>query len=136
MSESCLFNLPAIVLCSSFSGTKSFFFTVAAAFFLAAPAAGESMCSAELYRTRIAVNAALAQHATAGPFAPESKAAKLSHQPTLSTIARAEEQFDKWPNGNQAVAALRRARLADERGDSERCLDALREANIAIGVRR
>jgi hypothetical protein len=87
-----------------------------------------------MHRTRITVNKALAQHAAAAPFAPESNSAKLGHQPTLSTIARAEGKFDDWPNGSEAVAALRRARLANKRGDSEGCLDALREARIAIGA--
>jgi hypothetical protein len=112
----------------------SIFLSMAAASFLAAPAAAESLCSAELHRTRIAVNKALAQHAAAGPFAPESKSAKLSHQPTPSSIAQAEGKFEDWPNGSEAVAALRRAREANKRGDSEGCLNALREARFAIGA--
>ncbi|SDT58202.1 hypothetical protein SAMN05444158_7231 [Bradyrhizobium canariense] len=93
-----------------------------------------SACSADLHRTRIAVNNALAQHAGTEPFAPESTFAKLGHQPTPATIARAEHKFDNWPNGSEAVAALQRARQANKAGDSQGCLDALREARMAIGA--
>ena len=112
----------------------SIFLSLGVASFLVAPAAAASSCSAELRRTTIAVNKALAQHAAAGPFAPESRSAKLSHQPTPSSIARAEGKFDDWPNGSEAVAALRRAREANKRGDAQGCLDALREARFAIGA--
>jgi hypothetical protein len=107
--------------------------TIGTATFQAEPAAARSSCSAEMRRTRIAVNKALAQHAAAAPYAPESKFAKLGHQPTASTVARAESKFDDWPNGSEAVAALQRARQANRQGDSEGCLDALREARIALG---
>ncbi len=108
--------------------------SVVAASFPVAPVAARSSCSAELQRTRIAVNKALAQHAAAGPFAPESKFAKLGHQPTPSTLAQAESKFDNWPNGSDAVAALQRARQASKAGDSQACLDALRDARTAIGA--
>jgi hypothetical protein len=112
----------------------SILLTAAAACFLTAPAAAVSSCSAELHRTRIIVENALARHAAAGPFAPESNSAKLNHQPTPSSIARAEGKYDNWPNGSEAIAALRRARLANRQGDFESCLDALREARVAIGA--
>jgi hypothetical protein len=112
----------------------SAFITLAAASSLTAPALAKSSCSAELHRTRVAVDNALAQHAAAAPFAPESTFAKLGYQPTPSTIARAESKFDNWPNGSQAVAALKRARQANKRGDAQGCLDALREARFAIGA--
>ena len=112
----------------------SIFLSLGVASFLVAPAAAASSCSAELRRTTIAVNKALAQHAAAGPFAPESRSAKLSHQPTPSSIARAEGKFDDWPNGSEAVAALRRAREANKRGDAQGCFDTLREARFAIGA--
>jgi len=114
----------------------SVFLTLAAVSSLTAPASARSSCSAELHRTQIAVDNALEQHAAAGPFAPESNSAKLNHQPTPSTIARAESKFDNWPNGSEAVAALRRARQANKRGDLQGCRDALREARAAIGANR
>jgi hypothetical protein len=110
--------------------------TSTAASFVAAPASAKSSCSADLRRTQIAVDRALEQHAGASPSAPESRSAKLSHQPTPSTIARAENRFDHWPNGDVAVAALKRARQANKRGDLQGCREALGEAHTAIGANR
>src|SRR6185437_11866760 len=107
---------------------------VAASALLPAAAAGKSSCSADLRRTSRAVDRALDQHAAASPYAPESKAATLGHQPTPSSIARAERRFDNWPNGSKAVAAVARARQANKAGDIQGCLDALREARTAIGA--
>jgi hypothetical protein len=109
---------------------------IAASAFLPAAAAGKSACSADLRRTSRAVDKALDQHASTSPYAPESKAAKLGHQPTPATIAQAEHRFDNWPNGSEAVAAVRRARQASKAGDIQGCLDALREARMAIGAAR
>jgi len=102
--------------------------------FLPAAAAGKSACSADLRRTSRAVDRALDQHASTSPYAPESRAAKLGHQPTPATIAQAEHRFDNWPNGSEAVAAVKRARQANKAGDIQGCLDALREARMAIGA--
>ena len=100
----------------------------------AVPAVAQNSCSAEMRRTRAAVSSALAEHAAATFSAPESNAAKLHHQPTPGSIARAERRYDNWPNGNEAVAAMKRARHARSRGDTEGCLTALREARAAIGA--
>src|ERR1700754_3451657 len=84
---------------------------------LPAAAAGKTACSADLRRTTKAVDRALDRYAATAPFAPESKSATLNHQPTPSTIARAERRFDNWPNGSEAVAAVQRAREANKAGD-------------------
>jgi hypothetical protein len=94
----------------------------------------KTACSADLRRTRIAVNKALDQHASTSQYAPESTFATMNRQPTPATIARAERRYDNWPNGSQAVAALARARQANQAGDVQGCLDAAREARIAIGA--
>lgn len=107
---------------------------VAASASLPAAAIGKTACSADLSRTSRAVDKALNQHASTAPYAPESTFAKLNHQPTPSTIARAERRYDNWPNGSEAVAAVQRARQANKAGDIQGCLDALREARMAIGV--
>ena len=106
----------------------------AASAFLPSAAAGKSACSADLRRTSRAVDRALDQHAATSPYAPESRAAKLSHQPTPATIAQAEHRFENWPNGSEAVAAVKRARQANKAGDIQGCLDALRAARMAIGA--
>jgi hypothetical protein len=107
---------------------------VAASAILPAAAIGKTACSADLRRTSRAVDKALDQHASTSPYAPESRAAKLSHQPTPATIARAEHRFDDWPNGSEAVAAVARARQANKAGDIQGCLNALRGARMAIGA--
>lgn len=116
---------------------RSFSFLLAllvAAISLPLPTLAKTACTAELRRTSRAVDKALDQHAAASGYAPESTAAKLSHQPTPATIARAEHRFDNWPNGSKAVEAVARARQADKSGDVQGCLDALREARTAISA--
>jgi hypothetical protein len=105
-----------------------------AAISLPQPSLAKTACSADLRRTTKAVDRALDHYAATAPFAPESKSATLNHQPTPSSIARAERRFDNWPNGSEAVAAMQRARQANKAGDIQGCLDALREARMAIGV--
>lgn len=105
-----------------------------AAISLPQPTLAKTACTAELHRTTRAVDKALDRYAATAPYAPESRAATLNHQPTPSTIARAERQFDNWPNGSEAVAAVQRAREANKAGDIQGCLDALREARMAIGA--
>jgi hypothetical protein len=96
--------------------------------------AGKGSCAADLRRTSRAVDRALEREASSASYAPESRAAKLGRQPTPSSIARAERRFDDWSNGSEAVAAVKRARQASEAGDTQGCLDALRDARRAIGA--
>jgi hypothetical protein len=105
-----------------------------AAMSLPQSALAKTACSADLRRTTKAVDRALDRYAATAPYAPESKSATLNHQPTPSSIARAERRFDNWPNGSEAVAAVQRARQANKAGDIQGCLDALREARMAIGA--
>lgn len=91
-------------------------------------------CSAAIDRTQAALDAALLQHSSAVQSAPESTSAKLSHQPTPATIAAAENEYGGWSNGTTAIAALRRARIADAAGDAQTCFSELRAARRAIGV--
>jgi hypothetical protein len=107
---------------------------LAASILVPAASFGKTACSAELHRTSDAVNQALDQHAASTPFAPESTAAKMHRQPTPATVARAERRFDDWPNGSEAVKALRRARQANNAGDMQGCLDALHDARAAVGI--
>jgi hypothetical protein len=95
---------------------------------------GSTACSAELHRTSRAVDRAIDQHAASTPHAPESNLAKLHHQTTPATIARAERKFGDWPNGSEAVKAIQRARQANQAGDAQGCLDALHDARMAIGA--
>ena len=91
-------------------------------------------CAQEIEAVHAEVNSALESIAAAGPTAPESRAALLHHQPTPAAIARAEHELGE-NRGEQALAALARARKADRTGDATLCHSALVEARRAIGHR-
>ena len=91
-------------------------------------------CAQEIEAVRAKVNSALETMAATGPTAPESRAALLHHQPTPAAIARAEHELGE-NQGEQALAALARAREADRAGDAALCHSALVEARRAIGQR-
>lgn len=96
--------------------------------------ASAASCSAAIDRTQAALDAALLQHSSAVQSAPESMSAKLGHQPTPATIAAAENEYGGWSNGTTAIAALRRARIADAAGDAQTCFSELRAARHAVGI--
>lgn len=98
---------------------------------LTAPADAAS-CAVQIDQVQTQLDAALAQHAKTAPYAPESKSATLSHQPTPGSIARAEDKIGAWSGGDTAVAALKRARDAEAAGKSAECFKALGEAKDAI----
>ncbi len=106
---------------------------VGVALLLAAPANAAS-CAVQIDQVQTQLDAALAQHAKTAPYAPESKAATLSHQPTPGSIARAEDKIGAWAGGDKAVAALGRAREAQAAGKSADCFKALGEAKDAIAT--
>ncbi len=101
---------------------------------LGAPANAAS-CAVQIDQVQTQLDAALAQHAKTAPYAVESKAAKLNHQPTPGTIARAEDKTGAWAGGEKAVAALGRARDANTAGKSADCFKALHEAKRAIATK-
>jgi hypothetical protein len=89
-------------------------------------------CGKGIDRVQAAVDAAIARHAGSGPFTRESTFAKLGHQPTPATVARAEDGGAGWIGGEKAVAALARARDAHRAGDSRTCVSELRAARRAL----
>lgn len=84
-------------------------------------------CTSEIVRLQAEVDAKIAAIAAAGPSAPESVDATLSHQPTPSSIAAAEEKVGAGPGMTEALAALNRAREADNANDKSACDEALAE---------
>ncbi len=92
-------------------------------------------CAVQIDQVQAKLDAALAQHAKAAPYAVESKSATLNHQPTPGTIARAEDKIGTWSGGDKAVAALGRAREAQTAGKTSACFKALREAKDAIATK-
>ncbi len=89
-------------------------------------------CAVQIDQVQAQLDKALAHHAKTAPYAVESKAAKLDHQPTPGTIARSEDKIGAWSGGEKAVAALGRAREAQAAGHTSACFVALREARHAI----
>ena len=70
----------------------------------------------------------------AGPTAPESVAATLTHQPTPGSLAAAEEKLGEGHGMVEAVAALKRAREADNANDKSACEQALADVRRALGT--
>ena len=105
---------------------------VAAIGLLQPTAAYAKSCSAEIDRTQMIVDAALANRAKVSPWAPESTFATTNRQPTPATIAQAENEYGGWINGAKAIKALRNARAAESAGSARTCLSELRTARRAV----
>jgi hypothetical protein len=90
-------------------------------------------CSRAIDRAQIQVDANIAATPKAGKSAPESRAARLHHQPTPASIAAAESKLNEGSGGEAALAALARAREADRTNDAPACGRALAEVRRAIG---
>jgi hypothetical protein len=90
-------------------------------------------CSQAIDRAQIQVDAKIAATAKAGKSAPESRAARLHHQPTPASIAAAEAKLNEGSGGEAALAALARAREVDRANDARACNRALAEVRRAIG---
>ena len=106
--------------------------SAAASVMLTAPALA-GPCSRAINRAQIQVDAKIAATAKAGKVAPESRAARLHHQPTPDSIAAAEGRLDEGTGGEAALAALARAREADRNNDGPACARALAEVRREIG---
>ncbi len=98
---------------------------------MATPALADT-CRGEIDQVQAQVDAALAQHAETAPFAPESSFATLGHQPTPASVARAEASLHSWAGGDEAVAALDRAREAYASGNTGQCFAELRATRRAL----
>jgi hypothetical protein len=90
-------------------------------------------CAQAIDRAQIRVDAKIEATAKAGKFAPESRAARLGHQPTPASIAAAESKLNEGSGGEAALAALARAREADRANDAPACNRALAEVRRAMG---
>jgi 3-methyladenine DNA glycosylase/8-oxoguanine DNA glycosylase len=90
-------------------------------------------CSHAIVRAQIRVDAKIATAAALSRFAPQSRAARLHHQPTPATVAEAERQLNEGGGGAAALAALARAREADRDSDFPACRRALAEVREDLG---
>ena len=107
----------------------------AVAFITSTIASHAGPCSQDIDRMQARVDARLAAKATTGQSAPESSAALMHRQPTPGSIAAAEDQIgDMSRRAVQVImAAMARAREADQAGDLASCRQALADVQAAIG---
>lgn len=99
-------------------------------------AAGPSLagpCTADIAAAQAEVDARIEAVAGAGPMGGQSVGAQLHRQPTPGSMAGAEARLGEGTAGEQAVAALARARVADAAGDAAGCRQALADARRAVG---
>lgn len=89
-------------------------------------------CTKEIEALQVDVDAIIESRADSGPTLPESQAAGLHHEPTPDSIAQAEAEAGEGEKGEQALAALARARSADHAGNAHLCRQALLDAKRAI----
>ncbi len=89
-------------------------------------------CTQDISRTQAQIDARIEAIAGAGPAGPETNAARLHHQPTPGSIAGAEQKLGEGKSMEHALAALARARIADDAGDKVACDRALVEARQAM----
>lgn len=95
---------------------------IGAALGLSLAAAHAGPCSKEIAEFQEAVRHS-GKNADAGPTAPQSIGAQLGHQPTPSSVGRAEDRAEAT-----FAAALSRATALDAEGKRAECLQALAEA--------
>jgi hypothetical protein len=105
----------------------------AAAMVLAILPSRAGPCTSEIDRLQAEVDAKIAAIAAAGPTAPESVDATLSHEPTPGSLAETEQKLGEGSEMTDAVAALKRAREADNANDKTACDEALADVQSLLG---
>jgi hypothetical protein len=98
----------------------------------AASAANASSCRGQIDKVQAQVDARLDAVAHNAPGERESQAALLHYEPTPASIAAAERGLKGSHGVERALAALKWARKAEARGDTQACEAALNEARIDI----
>lgn len=104
----------------------------AAAMALAVLPSRAGPCSSEIDRLQAEVDAKIETIAGAGTTAPESVDATLNRQPTPGSIATAEQKLGEGQGMADAVAALKRAREADNANDKAACDKALADVRSLL----
>lgn len=99
---------------------------------LASEAAFAGPCTAAIGKTQAQIDAKLNRKALAGPTGTESVDATLHHQPSPESIAAAEKALGEGASIRAAIAALKLARAADDKGDAAGCQAALANAQNAL----
>ena len=99
-------------------------------------AAHAGPCEREIYDTDIALSKKLDAEAARGKAAPETQGALLHHQPTLLSVAGAEEKVGDISETDLKTirSYMDEARKADARGDLPACHKALADARQMLGL--
>lgn len=97
----------------------------------AGPALG-GPCTAQIDAAQARVDEKIAAQAGSGPTGPESRDAKLHHQPTPRSMAEAEAKLGEGTGMIDAVNSLNEAREADRSGDAARCKQALAKVEAIL----
>ncbi len=115
---------------------KSFGMTVLAvgAMLASAAAANAGPCTADIAAVQTAFDARLNAAAASGREGEESTYATMHRQPTLNSVAGAEESLGELPPAQVEAftAAMKRAQDADASGDGSVCQQALSEARRTL----
>src|SRR4051794_32628217 len=88
-------------------------------------------CAQDIVRVQALVDARIDAIAGAGPAGSEARGALLHQQPTPGSLATAEQRLGDGRSMDNALAALARARTADDAGNKTACDQALAEAQQA-----
>ena len=104
---------------------------MALAFVVMASPCSAGPCTKDIIKLQAKADAAIEAHAGSGPAGRQGTDA---FQPTPGSIARADAKLSGWTGGERALAALARAREADDKGDRRACRHALRAARRALGL--
>jgi hypothetical protein len=102
---------------------------MALAFIVIASPCTAGPCTKAIIKLQAKADAAIEAHARSGPGGRQGTDA---FQPTPASIARADAKLSGWTGGERALAALGRAREADDKGDRRACRHALRSARRAL----
>jgi hypothetical protein len=91
-------------------------------------------CTAQLDKLQFAFDSQVEVTAAKGPGGAETTDAKLHHQPTPQTIAKAEANIGDKSTGpaDDFTYAMKRARDADDDNQEGKCLAALADAKAAF----
>ncbi|ADH91263.1 conserved hypothetical protein [Ancylobacter novellus DSM 506] len=98
-----------------------------------APAANASPCADAVTKAQSELDQYIDALAAAGPSAPETTGALLSHDPSPGEIARTEAELGDGDQAEQAQEALDRARAAEANGDTATCEAEVARARATIG---
>jgi hypothetical protein len=110
------------------------FFSLLGLILFVSPAQASS-CGGAIDKVQLEVDARIDAIAKTDPGARESRAALLHHEPTPASMAAAERGLRGDASVKRALAALKRARMAQAQGDTKTCEAALAEARAAIAKR-